>query len=102
MDKSEVHLSNGTNVIFDSSAEQLLNKVTDEDGELLESFVLLEDEKGVSYYLNPGQIVTISILKSDSTSKTDTNKENLGSEDNHTKENLDAISNLSKDIGNME
>ncbi|WP_407371605.1 hypothetical protein [Carnobacterium sp.] len=96
MDKSEVHFSNGTTVTFNSSAEQLLNKVTDEDGELLESFVLLEDEKGISYYLNPGQIVTISILESD------TKEENSDSEDKHTKENLDAINNLSKDIGNME
>lgn len=96
MDKSEVHLSNGTTVIFNSSAEQLLNKVTDEDGELLESFVLLEDEKGTPYYLNPSQIVTISVLKFD------TKEENSDSKGKHTKENLDAISNLSKDIGNME
>ncbi|AEB30014.1 hypothetical protein CAR_c13230 [Carnobacterium sp. 17-4] len=96
MDKSEVHLSNGKTVTFNSSAEQLLNKVTDEDGELLESFVLLEDEKGISCYLNPSQIVTISVLKSN------TNEEKSDSKGKHTKENLDAISNLSKDIGNME
>ena len=94
MDKCEIILSNGKSLVVNSSTEQLLNKATDEDGELLESFILLEDETGASHYLNPNQIETAA--------KEDTDKTKADSEGKHTKGNLDAIKNLSKDIENME
>ncbi|EDP67808.1 hypothetical protein CAT7_00080 [Carnobacterium sp. AT7] len=100
MDKCEIALSNGKSLVVNSSTEQLLNKATDEDGELLESFILLEDESGASYYLNPNQIVTVSVFETDA--KEDTDKSEVDSEGKHTKGNLDAVKNLSKDIENME
>lgn len=100
MDKCEVYLSNGKSLVVNSSTEQLLNKVTDEDGELLESFILLEDETGASCYLNPSQIVTVSV--SQSNTKEEASNSKSDSESEHTEGNLDAIKNLSKDIENME
>ncbi len=100
MDKCEIFLSNGKSLVVNSSTEQLLNKATDEDGELLESFILLEDETGAPHYLNPNQIVTVSVFKT--AAKEDTDKTKADSEGKHTKGNLDAIKDLSKDIENME
>ena len=100
MDKCEVFLSNGKSILVISSTEQFLNKVTDKDGELLDSLVLVKDESGASCYLNPSQIVTVSVSQTESEQDTNTTKEE--SEGEHTKGNLDAIQNLSKDIGNME
>ncbi|WP_029276402.1 hypothetical protein [Carnobacterium jeotgali] len=100
MDKCEIALSNGKSLVVTSSIEQVLNKATDEDGELLENFILLEDESGASYYLNPNQIVTVSIFRTDA--KEDTDKTEVDFEGKHTKGNLDAVKNLSKDIENME
>ena len=100
MDKCEVFLSNGKSILVTCSIEQLLNKVTDKDGELLENLVLIEEESGASCYLNPNQIVTVSVSQSESEQDTNNSKEE--SEGEHTEENLDAIQNLSKDIGNME
>ena len=100
MDKCEVFLSNGKSLVVNSTTEQLLNKVTDEDGELLESFVLLEDESESSCYINPSQIVTVSVSQTES--KENTSEPKTDSEGEHSEENLDAIKNLSKDIDNME
>lgn len=100
MDKCEVYLSNGKSLVVNSTTEQLLNKVTDEDGELLEGFILVEDETGTPYYLNPCQIVTVSVSQTDA--KENLNETNTNQEVKHTEENLDAIKKLSKDIENME
>lgn len=96
MDRCEVFLSNGKSLVISSSTEQLLNKLTDKDGELLECFILVEDETGTSYYLNPIQIVTVSVSQTATKESADETKTE------HTKENLAAIKNLSKDIENME
>lgn len=100
MDKCVVYLSNGKSLVVNSTTEQLLNKATDEDGELLEGFILVEDETGTPYYLNPYQIVTVSVSQTDA--KENPNETNTNQEVKHTEENLDAIKKLSKDIENME
>lgn len=100
MDKCEVFLSNGKSLVVSSSTEQLLNKITDEDGEPLESFVLLEDETGTSCYLNPVQVVTVSFSGLNVNKGVDETK--ISHEEEHSKENLAAIKTLSEDIENME
>lgn len=100
MDKCEVYLSNGKSLVVNSTTEQLLNKATDKDGELLENFILVEDETGTPCYLNPYQIVTVSVSRNDA--KEATNETKATQEGEHAKGNLDAIKNLSKDIENME
>lgn len=105
MDKCVVYLSNGKSLVVNSTTEQLLNKATDEDGELLEGFILVEDETGTPYYLNPYQIVTVSVSQvsvSQTRAKENQNETNTNQEVKHTEENLDAIKKLSKDIENME